>query len=82
KGINILGEVKDTAKLNLTNQIKDFFAYAKDNPGMKVNFFTRNGTSFSQPLLDAIKQNGAKVFQQVDGKWVDVTKLVLQNLKK
>ncbi|MGO9336242.1 MAG: hypothetical protein ACLPY1_01915, partial [Terracidiphilus sp.] len=42
KGINILGEVKDTAKLNLTNQIKDFFAYAKDNPGMKVNFFTRN----------------------------------------
>jgi hypothetical protein len=37
------------------------------------------GTQFSKPLLDAIQKNGAQVFQQVDGKWANVTKPLFQS---
>jgi RHS repeat-associated protein len=80
KAGSFLGEVKDTAKLGLTKQLGDFFSYAKDQ-GLQVNLFVRQGVQLSQGLLGQIQSSGAKVYQYVDKKWVDVTAETLKKLK-
>jgi hypothetical protein len=80
KASNFLGEVKDTAKLGLTKHLGDFFSFAKDQ-GLQVNLFVRQGVQLSQNLLSQIQTSGARVYQYVDKKWVDVTAETLKKVK-
>jgi hypothetical protein len=77
---NFIAEVKDTAKLNLTNQLKDFMSFAKTK-GLSFNLLTRDGTKLSEPLLKALEENKATIYQFKDGKWVDMTKQLYATIR-
>ncbi len=42
------------ARLTLTNQIRDFAAFAQEK-GLQFNLYVRRSTELSCPLMDAIK---------------------------
>jgi hypothetical protein len=50
----VLTEVKNVGRLNLTNQIRDFAAYADAN-GLGFDLVVRKTTEFTAPMLDFIK---------------------------
>jgi RHS repeat-associated protein len=52
-----LTEVKNVAKLSLTNQIRDFAAFAKET-GRVFNLVVRETTKLSRPLREFIKNEG------------------------
>jgi hypothetical protein len=49
-----LTEVKNKAKVYLTNQMKDFIAYAKKND-YTFNLVTKKGAELSKPLMKALE---------------------------
>jgi RHS repeat-associated protein len=81
KALNVIGEVKDTAKLNLTKQLGDYLSYAKSER-LSFNLYTRDGTKFSEPLLKALEAGKASIFQLQNGKWVDVSKQLYATIPK
>ena len=55
-----LTEVKSVARSNLTNQIRDFAAFA-NSTGRTFELVVRQTTEFSRPLADFIKNNGIQI---------------------
>ncbi len=54
----IISEVKNVSQLSLTNQIKDFIAYAQEQ-GYTFELWVRESTRLSKPLQDAIDNSHA-----------------------
>ena len=50
----VLSEVKNTAKLSFTSQLRDYAAFALDN-GMRFDLYMRESVKMSGPLREAIE---------------------------
>jgi RHS repeat-associated protein len=77
---NIVGEVKDVAKLALTGQLRDAFKAASEL-GSTVNIFVAERTQFTKPLLEQIQLRGAHIYRYVGKEWKDVTDELLKTIR-
>jgi hypothetical protein len=50
----VIGEVKNVGSLSYTNQLRDFSAFASENPGWTFQLYVRPTTQLSGPLQQAI----------------------------
>jgi RHS repeat-associated protein len=60
----VLGEVKNTLRLNYTNQLRDFAAYAGAN-NLRFNLYVRVGTQLSRPLQQAVDSGAIKLIRNL-----------------
>jgi hypothetical protein len=58
-----LNEVKNTASLSFTRQLRDFADFARAN-GLQFNLFVRPGARLSRPLMEA-RDAGVVVIQEI-----------------
>jgi hypothetical protein len=65
-----LGEIKGVKDLSLTTQLDDFITYCRDT-GYSFNLYVRPDTTLTEDLVDALKEIGAKVYDVVDGQFVE-----------
>jgi RHS repeat-associated protein len=75
----VIGEVKDRSYVSLSKQLDDFFDYAKQTKS-DFGLFIGERTRLSKPLLQRIRDSGARVYRLVDRTWQDVTDEVLAAL--
>jgi RHS repeat-associated protein len=68
----VLGEIKGAQYLSYTGNLKDFINYA-GKTGISFNLYVRPGTTLSRPLVQQLKNIGARVYDVVDGRLVPRT---------
>jgi hypothetical protein len=64
------GEIKSQKYLSNTGNLKDFISYAKQE-GFSFNLYVKPDTRLSRPLVQRLKDIGARVYDVVDGRLVE-----------
>ena len=69
KATKALGEIKSSKYLSDSGNLKEFITFAKKE-GFSFNLYVRPDTRLSKPLVQRLKDIGAKVYDVVDGRLV------------